>query len=76
MSNLATYLQIGDMVSLEDDPIFDPHCEFAHCEHKFENSQLVEIEEDGDFRMRMTFQNSMNSYSESVPLTHRFADPE
>ncbi len=75
MSNLATYLQVGDMVSLEGDPVFDLACE-QFCPHRNENVELVDIEEDGDFMLRLTFRNSMESFTESVHLTHRFADTE
>jgi hypothetical protein len=74
MSNLATYLQVGDMVSLEGDSVFDPSCE-QFCPHRSQNAELTDVEADGDL-LRMTFSNNEDSFTESVPATHRFNEAE
>lgn len=74
MSNLATYLQIGDFVDLQDDSIFDPACEIG-CIFRTQNAVLVEIESDGD-QILMTFATEHDRFTASVPLDHQFNDPE
>lgn len=75
----ASALEVGDMVNLENDSVFDPNCEFQFCSHKTQNAELSEVVEDipSSGQIRMTFVNGNGEvFSEVVSVNHEFADPE
>ena len=82
MSVGAIELEIGDMVSLHEDPVFDPGCEDSFCIHLVQNAELVEVEPLPERRFRMTFQNQpvndpddgLMKYSGTVPWNYSFVE--
>lgn len=83
MSIGAVELELGDMVSLHEDPVFDPACEDRFCVHLTQNAELIEVEPLPERRFRMTFQNQpgnhpvegLSRYSGTVPWNYAFVEP-
>lgn len=82
---LAGDLKLGDMVSLHEDPVFDPNCEDRWCIHLTQNAEVHEIEPRPDGEgLTIVFKNQPGSdpetgiahYVGSVPPTYAFVDPQ
>lgn len=76
----AIELELGDMVSLHEDPVFDPACEDRYCVHLTQNAELIEVEPLPERRFRMFFQNqpgsALRTYAGTVPWNYSFVGPQ